>query len=53
MSERGVFLALPPDLRRWVERQAAEESVRRGRPISVQQYIRELLQREREERNGG
>ena len=52
----GIYLRLPPDLRERVDRAAAEEAARRGRPLTVQQWIRELLQREllpRELQNGG
>lgn len=47
----GIYLRLPPDLRERVDRAAAEEAARRGRPLTVQQWIRELLQRELQ--NGG
>jgi len=55
-NDRGIYLRLPPDLRERVDRAAAEEAARRGRPLTVQQWIRELLQREllhRELQNGG
>jgi len=55
-NDRGIYLRLPPDLRERVDREAAEEAARRGRPLTVQQWIRELLQREmlhRELQNGG
>ncbi|HEX7091789.1 MAG TPA: hypothetical protein VF192_16740 [Longimicrobiales bacterium] len=44
-TDRGIYLRLPPGLRERVDRAAAEEAARRGRPLTVQQWIREVLER--------
>jgi hypothetical protein len=51
-TDRGIYLRLPPGLRERVDRAAAEEAARRGRPLTVQQWIRELLQRELQTEDG-
>ena len=51
-TDRGIYLRLPPGLRERVDRAAAEEAARRGRPLTVQQWVRELLQRELQTEDG-
>lgn len=45
-------LRLPPGLRERVDRAAAEEAARRGRPLTVQQWIREVLESELQTEDG-
>ena len=51
-TDRGIYLRLPPGLRERVDRAAAQEAARRGRPITVQQWIREVLERALQQEDG-
>ena len=52
-TNRGIYLRLPPGLRERVDRAAAEEAARRGRPLTLQQWIREVLERALQQSGAG